>query len=120
VWLSEPARALILDGGDGRVFEVSTNELQTAMRAICAELGAERATRHDLRRTAATVMEEIGVSPDTIDRVLNHKLKGVRAAYQRHRQANQMQAALAALAARLLQLAAGGPAAGNVVQLTSR
>jgi len=35
-------------------------------------------TPHDLRRTAATMMQALGVSPDVIDRCQNHVLAGSR------------------------------------------
>jgi integrase len=40
-------------------------------------------TLHDLRRTGATMMQQLGVSPDVIDRCQNHVLAGsrVRRAY---------------------------------------
>jgi integrase len=40
-------------------------------------------TPHDLRRTGATMMQQLGVSPDVIDRCHNHVLAGsrVRRAY---------------------------------------
>lgn len=43
-------------------------------------------TPHDLRRTAATMMQALGVLPDVIDRCQNHVLAGskVRRTYMRH------------------------------------
>lgn len=38
---------------------------------------------HDLRRTVATGLEELGVDPVVIEAVLNHSKKGVRAVYHR-------------------------------------
>jgi len=52
--------------------------------AHALELGQERWTPHDLRRTAATHMGELDISPDVIDKVLNHtERKKVRRTYQR-------------------------------------
>ena len=45
-------------------------------------------TFHDLRRTAASGMAEIGVAPHIIERALNHRsgvIRGVAAIYNRHR-----------------------------------
>lgn len=42
-----------------------------------------RYTPHDLRRTAATRMADCGVEPFIVERVLNHKLEGVMAVYNR-------------------------------------
>ena len=41
-------------------------------RGLATILGVEPFTPHDLRRTAATHMEEIGISPFIIGHVLNH------------------------------------------------
>jgi len=40
-------------------------------------------TVHDLRRTGATRLSEIGFQPDWIEKALNHKLRGVRGIYNR-------------------------------------
>ncbi|MEH2626089.1 integrase [Bradyrhizobium sp. AZCC 1719] len=39
---------------------------------------------HDLRRTAATTMPRLGVDVVTIERVLNHQMRGVMAVYQKY------------------------------------
>lgn len=47
-------------------------------------LGNEKWTPHDLRRTAATVMGELGTPSDVIDRCLNHiEVNKVKRTYQR-------------------------------------
>ncbi len=43
----------------------------------------DRYTPHDLRRTCATRMADNGVEPFIVERVLNHKLEGVMAVYNR-------------------------------------
>lgn len=43
----------------------------------------DRFTSHDLRRTCATRMADNGVEPFIVERVLNHKLEGVMAVYNR-------------------------------------
>lgn len=53
-----------------------------------------RWTQHDLRRTAATIMGELGVSPDVIDRCLNHReANKVTRIYQRQKMLPQRSAA---------------------------
>lgn len=56
-------------------------------------------TPHDLRRTGATMMRQLGVSLDIIDRCQNHILHGskVRRHYMHHDYANEKRAAWAAL-----------------------
>jgi integrase len=48
-------------------------------------------TPHDLRRTAATMMQALGISPDVIDRCQNHVLAGsrVRRHYLTHEYAEE-------------------------------
>jgi integrase len=53
-----------------------------------------RWTPHDLRRTAASLMAGAGVSPFTVERVLNHTLQGVQAVYNRHAYDAEKKAAL--------------------------
>jgi integrase len=60
-------------------------------------------TPHDLRRTAATMMQALGVLPDIIDRCQNHVLAGskVRRHYMHHDYADEKRAAWARLGERL-------------------
>ena len=48
-----------------------------------AQRGMAHFTVHDLRRTGATRLSEMGYSPDWIEKALNHKLRGVRGIYNR-------------------------------------
>ncbi|BAK75349.1 phage integrase [Pseudogulbenkiania sp. NH8B] len=41
-------------------------------------------TVHDLRRTARTLLAELGIDPVVAERCLNHKIKGVEGIYNRH------------------------------------
>ena len=73
------------------------------------DLPGGRWTQHDLRRTAATVMGDLGVHSDVIDRCLNHReTKKVTRTYQRQKMLAQRQAAFEQLGARYTQLL--GPA----------
>lgn len=60
-------------------------------------------TPHDLRRTAATMMQALGVFPDIIDRCQNHVLAGsrVRRHYMHHDYAAEKRDAWAKLGSRL-------------------
>ncbi|MEL5848235.1 MAG: integrase arm-type DNA-binding domain-containing protein [Candidatus Igneacidithiobacillus chanchocoensis] len=54
-------------------------------------LGGGHWTAHDLRRTCASGMQELGVMPAVIDAALNHKeKKGVTGIYQRYDYAKEM------------------------------
>ena len=49
-----------------------------------AEPIMERATPHDLRRTAATLITELGFNRLVVDKLLNHKDQTVGGVYDRH------------------------------------
>ncbi len=60
-------------------------------------------TPHDMRRTAATWMQALGISPDVIDRCQNHVMKGnrVRRHYLHHDYANEKREAWRRLGERI-------------------
>lgn len=73
-------------------------------------------TPHDLRRTAATMMAELGVSADVIDECLNHMVQGtVRRTYIRDRRLAEQARAFDALGARLEAIVSGTLTRSNVV-----
>jgi integrase len=54
-------------------------------------------TLHDIRRTVATRLAELGVAPHVIERILNHatgQISGAVAVYNRARYLDEMRAAL--------------------------
>lgn len=78
-------------------------------------------TLHDLRRTVATRMAELGQPVHVTEAVLNHRsgtIKGVAAVYQRYKYSKEKRAALDAWAS-LLQSIVEGRAPNNVVSLNS-
>jgi integrase len=67
-----------------------------------------RWTAHDLRRTAATLMAELGFGGDVIDECLNHMIESrVRRVYVRDRRLGEQARAFDALGAKLQSIAAG-------------
>lgn len=73
-------------------------------------------TPHDLRRTAATTMAELGVMPHVVERCLNHvEANKVARTYNRSRLSDEQQAAFELLGNRLALLA--NPSASNVIPL---
>jgi hypothetical protein len=70
-----------VNGGDevktGFVFAASRGRpvvnLDEDMKAIWTELGVERATPHDLRRTHGTKIAVVGFGRDAMNRIQNHK-----------------------------------------------
>ena len=82
-------------------------------------LDGGRWTPHDLRRTAATVMGELGVRPDVIEKCLNHTDENkIKRTYQRQVMAPERKAAFDALGARLELLA--NEQSENVILLPPR
>jgi hypothetical protein len=66
-------------------------------------------TPHDLRRTAATMMQALGVSPDVIDRCQNHVLSGsrVRRHYMKHEYADEKRVAWELLGSEIENILSG-------------
>jgi integrase len=58
------------------------------------KLGIDKFTPHDLRRTAATFMAELGEMDEVIDAILNHAKKGVIKVYNQYRYDKEKQMAL--------------------------
>jgi integrase len=69
-------------------------------------------TPHDLRRTAATMMQALGVTPEVIDRCQNHVLAGsrVRRHYMVHEYDDEKREAWGLLGAKLAEILAETPA----------
>lgn len=57
-------------------------------------LGVEDFTPHDLRRTAATFISQLGISDEVIDAILNHTKQGIIATYNLNKYDKEKQAAL--------------------------
>jgi integrase len=79
-------------------------------------------TLHDLRRTCASGMAELGIAPHVIEAILNHKngtIKGVAKVYNRYSYSAEKRAALEAWG-RYLDKLISGAAAENVVELKAR
>ena len=70
-------------------------------------LGVEHFTPHDLRRTAATFMAQLGFMDEIIDAVLNHVKQGIIKTYNRHDYDKEKQQALEAWERKLKSIIAG-------------
>lgn len=78
-----------------------------ATTSLCLPGG--RWTAHDLRRTAATIMAELGTPNDVIDECLNHKIENkVSRTYIQDRRWAEQARAFDALGARLCELVGNG------------
>src|SRR5262245_3744567 len=71
---------------EGPIFDLYRHDLHTAARHIVERLGMRRWTPHDLRRTAATILDQAGYSLEQIGALLAHTRRGVTAVYARLRQ----------------------------------
>ena len=65
------------------IFRLHRDDLQEAAQRLVAGLAMERWTPHDLRRTAATILDRSGYSLEQIGALLAHTRKGVTAVYAR-------------------------------------
>jgi integrase len=111
VWLPEPTRRIIAEiDTRGRVFAgARVPRLADAMRNICTQLGVERATPHDLRRSHGTMITALGFGRDAMNRIQNHKEGGIASVYDRHQYADENKRVMEAVAAKIMALVEGGP-----------
>jgi integrase len=82
--------------------------------------GVDNWRLHDIRRTVATMMQEIGIAPHVIEAVegrVSGSLGGVAGVYQRYGYDREKREALEALSGRLLELI-GERSPSNVIRLT--
>jgi integrase len=86
------------------------------MRTLCADLGIERATPHDLRRTCLTWITRLGSGRDAVDRIANHRTSTVTDVYDRHGYAEEDRRIMAAVARHVLAIVEGTETS-NVVNL---
>lgn len=82
-------------------------------------LGVDPFTPHDLRRTAATFMSQIGFMDEVIDSVLNHKKKGIIKTYNKNKYDAEKQSALEAWERKLLTIVSGSDSA-KVIPITRK
>jgi integrase len=125
VWLPKVAQALLAELEDeaagGFAFAGSRGRpidgLDAAMRAICAKLGVERATPHDLRRTHGSTITALAFGRDAMNRIQNHKEGGIASVYDRHGYAEETKRVMEAVAGKIMAQAEGRSTGGKVVPL---
>jgi integrase len=124
------SNALVLPGAVGTVFS-GWSKSKTALDKAVTEAHAKAAAKanttaaplvpwtiHDLRRTAATGLQRLGVRLEVTEAVLNHisgTRGGIAGVYQRHDWAAEKRAALDAWAAHVLAVVEQRTAADNVL-----
>lgn len=105
------------EAGEERLRWLSSSSRRLRAR-VAAILGHEVAafTPHDARRTAATLLVELGVAPHVVNAVLNHKPPRLDSTYMRTKYRTERRHALALLGQRVAAIAAGVEQAPNVLQ----
>jgi len=110
--LSRQALALLemQDKDRALIFGSVTNTgVQAWLRRWCErEKIAPAFTPHDLRRTATTRMNELGIAPHVVEKILNHSMQGVMAVYNKAEYADERTAAMQTWADELDRILAGG------------
>ena len=112
VALSEPARDLI----ESHLATSAGQASSTLLKKLVAELGIERVTPHDLRRTCLTWITRLGFGRDAMDRVANHRTSSVTDVYDRHGYGEEDRRIMAAVA-RHVPASGRGDRQSNVVAL---
>ncbi len=110
LWLFPSSRV------DGPMVSISVTR---AMRENLSRIGIDNATPHDLRRTAASNMTEMGIPRLVVSKVLGHSDGSITAIYDRFEYWPQKKQALDAWSARLEEIISGKPAISNVVPLAT-
>jgi integrase len=120
IWLPKPVRALLgAPCPAGFVFagprSGPIDGLDDAMREICGQLGVERATPHDLRRTHGTTVTKLKFGRDAMNRIQNHIEGGIGDVYDQHDYADENKRVMETVAAHIMALIEGR--AENVIAL---
>ena len=92
------------------------NRSGTLMERLVAEIGIERATPHDLRRTCLTTITRLGFGRDAMDRIANHKTSSVTDVYDRYGYEAEDRRIMTAVARHVMSLVEGKETS-NVVAL---
>ena len=105
VFLSPLAKEII-GSGSGPVFPspAQVSALGTALRRLRDRIGIEPFTPHDLRRTAATHMAELGYKQELIDRILGHIAPKIARTYNRYDYEREKEEIMLAWEKKLLSL----------------
>ncbi len=109
-----PRRYESIAKGGGKVPEepIDRHAISKALNSNKSEdglttLGVGTFTPHDLRRTAATFMSEMGEMDEVIDAVLNHAKQGIIKVYNLNKYDKEKQRALEAWARKLIYIITG-------------
>lgn len=78
---------VVLPTRNSKTVPIAEHTLNKAMNKV--DWGMPHFTPHDLRRTAATLLNEQGYNSDWIEKALNHSVRGIRGVYNRALYAEQ-------------------------------
>jgi integrase len=96
---------------------ISSYGLAQGLRQITQAAELERVTPHDLRRTAATLITELGFNRLVVDKILNHKDQSVGGIYDRHSYDKEKRQALEAWERELERIFTGDNTQNKVIPL---
>jgi len=121
VWLPEAAQQILKEiDATGFVFAGARGKpidgLEEVMADIYDDLGVERITPHDLRRTHGSTITGLGFGRDAMNRIQNHLEGGIADVYDQHQYADENKNIMEKVVAKFLRLIEGRPAAGNVLK----
>jgi len=85
----------------GHLLDTNEDACRRHMREAVKRAGLPRATPHDLRRSCATHLAQLGTDRETIDRILGHVDSTVGGRYDRYERQAEQRAALEAWAEKL-------------------
>jgi len=108
-------RDLVFGEGEGSFSGWSKCKARLDERIAKAGLELVGWRLHDIRRTAASGMAQLGAQPHIIERVLNHaggQISGIAAVYNRHTYESEMRRALELWAEHVMAVVSGDPQKG--------
>jgi integrase len=108
----------VFTNGGGRPFGLNApSDAMTAARPVLG-LADNPATPHDLRRTFASGMGDLGIPPYVVSRLLNHSMAGItERVYYLTALAGEKETAMDAWGAKLTEIVSGEAAPSNVARL---
>ena len=96
---------------------IASAAVSHALRDNLEAVGVAGITPHDLRRSAASHMTELGISRLVVSKILNHADGSITGVYDRYEYGPEKRRAFDAWSARLKEIISGEAALGNVVRL---
>jgi integrase len=106
IWIPQRALELLAEiDGEGSIF--GGLRISDCMQKICADLGVERCTPHDLRRSNGTMITRLGFGRDAMNRIQNHVDGGISSIYDRHQYAEENKKIMETVASKIMALVGG-------------